>query len=578
MRSFAIILLAIAPAFAGDLTARYNLTLRRVLDGSSPKFDDEFILADLIPTNTRRFTNFSGDVSGRYIGALASAASYSGSSFPALDHIVTEAIRLQAPDGHFGAPMSTGKVVNSDMATLWGNGRLLIGLLEYYRLTHRPDVLSSARELGDFLVTIAPRLNAPEVQAEYNGAKFAVGYICWTQNLEGIVELYRQTHEDRFLKLARELAQRVDRHESQHSHGYLSAVRGVLELHRLTRDPQYLEQAKKEWNSVIASGNLLAPGTVPEMFAPAIKRDEGCSEADWLRLTLDLWQVTRDPVYLDQAERALFNEFAFNQFASGDFGHHTLTSTGFAPPTARAWWCCTFHGLRALAAVFAATFRDSDGVLLYDLPIDGSTSTDGLTVRAESTLQRDAKATLTIEQPGSGKRSLGVRLPAWATAVTLELAGKPLPLETHDGFVSVSRQWAAGDCVTVSYLLRTRTESDPKQATRVAVFHGPWLLAVDEVSSPNYFDEPSQQNQVRFRAQNAGAQLKAAPTAGPAGPFAVPIARFRFHYRPGGYPIQPASALLRPLAEYTSGPDLNRLDFWLPLVPETEKLDSNYNQ
>jgi hypothetical protein len=31
---------------------------------------------------------------------------------------------------------------------------------------------------------------------------------------------------------------------------------------------------------------------------------------------------------------------------------------------------------------------------------------------------------------------------------------------------------------------------------RIAILHGPWLLGVDAVSTPNYFDEPSPQNRV----------------------------------------------------------------------------------
>jgi hypothetical protein len=91
------------------------------------------------------------------------------------------------------------------------------------------------------------------------------------------------------------------------------------------------------------SGNVLLQGAVPEMFTPAIKRDEGCSEADWLRLSLDLWRETGEAKYIEQAERALI---------SGDFGHYPLSAEGIPPPHARAWSCCMMHGLRAFAAVF----------------------------------------------------------------------------------------------------------------------------------------------------------------------------------------------------------------------------------
>ena len=534
------LLLCATPGLAGDWSARFDLTLHRILQGGPPYFDDDFVVADAVPQNTRRFTNFSGDVSGRYIGALSAAARHAGGSFPELDRIVAKTLQLQKPDGHFGAPMSENKVTNDDMAMLWGNGRMLIGLLEYHALSPHPEVLAAARRLGDFLVKQAPRLNSEDVRREYNGEKFAVGYICWTSNLEGLVELYRVTRDGRYLALAREIASRTDRHPSQHSHGFLSTVRGIVQLHRVTGERAYLEQAKREWQGVIGSGNVLLHGAVPEMFAPAVKRDEGCSEADWLRLSLELWQLTRDPECLRQAELTLFNEFAFNQFHTGDFGHHVLAADGIAPDFAHAWWCCTFHGLRAMAALFDYGFHQSGGTLVYDLPVDSRGEISGLELRAESALERDGSVLVTVLKSDGAPHALRVRVPEWASEVK--------------GADSAARVWKIGETLTLTYVLRTR---EVKQDGRTAIFRGPWLLAVDEQASPGFFDEPYTENKVQWPAEPAAAAMGYAA-------FSVPAARMRVRYLPGGYPVQPAAALLRPMAEYTSGPDSNRLVFWLP--------------
>ncbi|MCX6625497.1 MAG: hypothetical protein NTY38_31435, partial [Acidobacteria bacterium] len=125
-----------------------------------------------------------------------------------------------------------------------------------------------------------------------------------------------------------------------------------------------------------------------------------------------------------------------------------------------------------------------------------------------------------------------------------------------------TRPWQVGETILVAYTLRSRLEPHPKQPRRVAVFHGPWLLAVDEAVSPNYFDEPSGENRVTLGADLA---VKLVPAAGTIAPksFIVSIAHFQVPYLPGGYAMQPASAILRPVAEFTAGPDTNRLDFWL---------------
>jgi DUF1680 family protein len=525
-----LVLLLSAPVFAGDLSARFDLTLNRVLSGGPPHFDEAFILADAVPQSTRRFTNFSGDVSGRYIGAVAAAARHTGQTFPNLDAIVTKTIALQKPDGHFGGGFSTGKVTNDDMAILWGNGRLLIGLLEYHGIFPRPEVLAAARRLGDFLVAQAPRFNSDEVRAEYNGEKFAVGYICWTSTLEGIVELYRVTNDARYLALARDIAARTDRHPSQHSHGFLTTLRGIVQLYRVTGERPFLDQAKREWQGVIDSGNVTVQGAVPEMFAPAAKRDEGCSEADWLRLSLDLWQLTRDPACLRQAELTLFNEFSFNQFSNGDFGHHLLAANGIDPEFAHAWWCCTFHGLRALADLFSQAFHEDKGAAVYDLPVDGAFTSPTFSVRADSDLERSGTVKLTVFHTDGKPHTLRVRVPEWADAAVF-------PGEA-------TRVWTFGDEVTVTYRMRPRTVERNK---RVALFQGPWLMVADQANSPNYFDEPAAQNKVQLPAE--------------AGDMA---SHLKLRYLPGGYPMQPQTLILRPLAEYTRMPDATRLEFWLP--------------
>ncbi|HVX66754.1 MAG TPA: beta-L-arabinofuranosidase domain-containing protein [Bryobacteraceae bacterium] len=562
---FLLLATVVVPALsAGDLTARFDLTVNRIEKGGPPLYTEDLLVADAIPRHTRRFTEFSGDVSGRYIGAMALAAQYTGRPVPLLDRVVTRVIACQKPDGHFGDPMSTGgKVTTADMAILWGNGRLLVGLLEFYRASPRADVLAAARKLADFFVGIAPVLNSEAVRAEFNGDKFAVGYICWTHITEGAVELYRITRDERYLQLAKELAARTDRHPNQHSHGFLTSVRGIVALYRVTGERAYLEQAEREWKGVIDSGNLALHGAVPEMFAPAVKRDEGCSEADWLRFSLDLWRATGDRKYLDAAEHTLFNEFSYNQFHTGDFGHHINDANGYGTAFARAWWCCTFHGLRAMVDVFDNVFREQGGAVEYNLPVDGRAPG----VRAHSTLERDGTVRLVLSRRIPRLR---IRCPEWAESVAVTLGGRKLAARPRDGYIELAAK--AGDAITIAYRFRTGIVRDAS-GSKAAVFRGPWLLAVDEAASPNYFDEPSGENQAMLAplpAPRPGASSAAAA------PFSVPAARLELKYLPGGYPMQPATALLRPIAEHTGAPDGNPVSWWLPVKPEKQRLDATY--
>jgi DUF1680 family protein len=348
-------------------------------------------------------------------------------------------------------------------------------------------------------------------------------------------------------------------------------------LYRLTGEQQYLAIAEREWKGVIDSGNALIGGVIPEMLAPMIKRDEGCSEADWLRLSFDLWQVTRKPEYLKQAEISLFNEFSFNQFSTGDFGHHTLERDGMAPPYARAWWCCTFHGLRAMIAAFRAVFHEQDGIVSYDLPVDGRFDSNGLSLRADSTLHLDSAVKLTVVRADGKAHTLQVRVPDWASSVSLSAAGSKLNSEPVSGYLSSRRVWRAGEQIVVKYVCRTRIVPNPEPPARVAVMHGPWLLAVHEEMSPTYFDEPWIANKVELPASGEFRPEHVRDSAS-AGAFAVPAAHFKLRYLPGGYPMQPATTVLKPLAEFTGSRGLGRVEFWFPLRAAVERQDAYYNQ
>jgi DUF1680 family protein len=478
-------------------------------------------------------------------------------------------VKFQKEDGHFGDPFSAHEITTSDMAMLWGNGRLLIGLLEYYRLKPSPEVLTCARRLGDCFVNLGPRLNDPAIVEKFSGDQVAVGYICWTQIIEGLVELNRVTQDEKYLRLAGQIADNTHRHPKQHSHGYASALRGILELYRVTHDAKWLQKVETEWDGVLSSGNLLPQGALPEIFLPGIpptNRDEGCSEADWLRLNLGLWAETRNLRYIENAELTLFNEFFFNQFQTGDFGSHILSYVGYAPGSTRCWWCCTFHGLRAFPEIFNSAFHREPTKLCYDLAVDGKGVGEGLTLQADSTLEQDATVTITATQSDKAQHTLCIRQPVWASELKLKLNRRPLAGNHTDCGVQIQRRWENGDKLEVQYVMRTRTLSHPQDVRHFAILHGPWILGANEQNALAFFNEPTEENRVLLPARDAAGDVPLVPVsekkAGAKIPFTVVAAHLALTYLPGGYPVQPQTLTLRPITEHTAIADSTPWIFW----------------
>jgi DUF1680 family protein len=531
----------------GDLRARYELTMHRVLAGESPTYSEEFLLADVRPEPVRRFTEYSGDTSGRYIGALATAAQIYGTPFPGLDGLVEKVIALQKPDGYFGSAFHYDKPTDQDLELLWGNGRLLVGLLEYYRLKPTPEVLSACRRLGDWLVRIGPLMLSEEIRAAFGAQHFASSYICWMQQTEGLANLYAVTKDERYRKLAEQIAAVIERRPGDHVHGYLTSLRGVMDLYRATGDARFLAQCETAWEDVAGSKDALITGGVPEGWSPNNHRTEGCGEADWVRLNLALWKATGKQEYLERSERAVFNELAFNQFATGDFGHRLYTNTGLpANGAVQAWWCCTLHGLRAFPDIHASVFRATKEGLWYDLPMDARIENGTWSAVAESSLKDNGTVRITVNSAGSGRNSVFIRKPKWA-ATEIHVRGESRQYSAGDGYAGLERTWAAGDVIEVKYTMSLRQQESGED--RVAYFYGPWLLGADAADNPAYFNELGAENRLERGKE------KPLPAAGQAGrPFGAPMAATVVPCILAEYPDQPGAVVLRPVAEQTGLP------------------------
>ena len=517
---------------------RYCLTRDRVTHGTGPAYTTDFLLEDVTGMGPRRFTNYSGDVSGRWIGALSTASLVFGEKFPQLDEAVQRTIALQKPDGYFGKDFHYDNPDDNDMALLWGNGRLLVGLTEYYALTHDARAMTSARKLGDFLIRIAATYNSQKMADEFGAAHFASGYICWTQQTEGLAALYAATKDVRYRDLCSEIASRTQRRPADHVHGYLCSVRGTLDLFNATGDARYLLMVETSWQEIMQSGDILVTGGVPEAWSPHKVRTEGCAEADWLRLNLKLWEATGDEKYIAMAERTAFNELAMNQFSSGDFGHAMLDEKG-APHMVyvRAWWCCTLHGLRAFPDVARAVFRarENDAVT-FVLPMDGAIRANGLELYSTSSLASDG--TIAIRVAKASGQSLRIRKPAWAAEVAVSRNG------AANGGLEVARL-ATGDVIRLRYDFGVRQETQTDQS--IAVLKGPWLLGVASEKNPKYFNELYLENTLLTETAKPSDEASHLP-------FDVPLAATRYSYIDAEVPDQSHQVVFRAVAEQTSMP------------------------
>ena len=500
---------------AGDLARRVDLTASRLTRTGVPAYTEDFVLGDVTLDSRRRFWNFSGDLSGRWIEALA-ALPPAGRSPADLAPLVAKLLSQQRPDGRFGRTdlaFSAAETGTEHMALLWGNGRLLVGLMAYWEATRDDAVLAAARRLAGFLLAVRAATKAPEVMARLEG-QGAFGFICFTQLAEGLAMLTGATGDTSYAAAARGIVPLLQARGVQHSHGYLTTLRGALRLHEVAGYADMLALAERLYGDLVRSTDYTVDGGVLEYFGwgdPAnasslaaakaasgvFPRNEGCGLADFVRLSLQLHRATGRVEYLDRAERCLVNGFAHNQFANGDFGSRVFFDQGVQPSPSvdRAWWCCTMHGYRALRDVVDEAVVEKDGTMSVQLfeDVDFRGPAGGLRVRR-------TPLGLTCELVTAFEGAIAVREASWADRPSLSRDGRAIATKRRDGFLEVEGRFGAGERIEARLAPRLRLltpggeEVAPSalgsEPLRAALYCGPWLVVADEEADPVFFGEP----------------------------------------------------------------------------------------
>ncbi len=469
----------------GELDRRLRLAISRIVLDES--FDDAFILQDVahVPDYNRDFEDWCGDISGRYVGALALSSTYTGEDYPQLHRVAQAIPRYQRPTGLIGTDRAEEELL--DLKVAWGQGRLLLGLLEYHGVYPSEEILACAYRLGDYYVRTLPIWSEPGIRRNRH-------YPIYTSALEGLVALYQETLEERYLDAARRMAELVPQDilgadsyapsepfssAMRQSHAYMSSLLGMLALYEVTREESILAFVRNA-SAQIAQRMLFIDGTPPE-FLPWSKRDEGCSTADWLTLNLWLGRITGEVGFFETAERVWRNALYGNQAAHGGFCHHHFGPYGFTGEGNEAWWCCSYHGPRAYYTLLRHLCTwSNDGVHVQFIePAEVELPTQWGNVRVEQRTRYPSEGFVEIQLNAGPARGvpLSIRVPSWARVREVRRNGMLVDAQIESGYLRLMRPLQPGEIVTLSFPFGVRL--GPGRDERRSLWYGPLLLSVE---------------------------------------------------------------------------------------------------
>ncbi len=473
----------------------------------------------------------------KYLEALARAYGLTGDPETAaeLDEWIELIALAQEPDGYLNTQIQLvperGRWTNLHHHELYNLGHLMTAAVAHHRATGKSTLLDVARRAADYLDTVfSPR--PPEL------AHFGFN----PSNIMGLVDLFRETGEKRYLVLAGVFVdmrgsqpggtdQNQDRrplrdeseavgHAVTASYLYAGAADVVAE----TGDETLKAALERLWANVTQRRMAVtgAIGAYHQGVSPrhdpvheAFGREyelpsrtayhETCANlgmAMWCRRMLALGGEAK---YGDVMERVLYNSGLSGMDVDGTRFCYTnpLARHGDRLPllshdSVERWsiwrcYCCPPQVARTLAGVHEWAYGLSAGALWVHLYGSGRVEVDvpeagGLVLRQETDYPWAGRVTLSIDQAPARRLALHLRIPDWAEGATLAVNGEQAATVPAGAYAECRRDWSAGDRVILNLPLRVRlVQAHPdveETRNQVAVARGPVIYCLESVDLP----------------------------------------------------------------------------------------------
>lgn len=439
----------------------------------------------------------------------------------------------QAEDGLMACQLKNGYIGDYDAEhqltgwDVWGRKYTLLGLIKWYQETGDKNALRTATRLLDYTMTqVGPGKKSILDCGDYVGMPPS-------SILEPTMFLYQITKQQRYLDFAKYIAQELDRqggpmliahanvpvaqrvplkagdkwygHENgQKAYEMMSCYVGLLELFRVTGEPDLLHAAEVTWQHIVDEEiNICGSGASHECWygGKALQTRvsaltmETCVTFTWMQFCERLLEFTGDQKYADQIERTLYNALMASMKGDGSQIVKYTPLEGYRQEGEHQSHipinCCNANGPRAFAMIPRVMYRlpaaDRVDVNLF-IPSQASVEMGGQTVTLSQQTQypTDGKVQITVAPQHEANFTLGLRIPAWSQKSTVEVNGEKVQGVQAGRYCLIKRTWKAGDQVTLTTDMQARlVQMNDMQA----IERGPVVLARDTRFHDGYVDE-----------------------------------------------------------------------------------------
>lgn len=458
----------------------------------------------------------AGHSLGHYLSACALMYQTSGDErfLQRVNYIVDELDVCQQADGdgYIGAFPNGKRILEEEVARgdirsqgfnlngIWvpfyTQHKVMAGLFDAYDFCGNEKALQINIRFANWLETIVDELSDEEIQkmlhCEHGGIN------------ESLAELYAKTGNEKYLNMSRvfhhkailePLFEGIDILSGKHGNTQIPKLIGLARLYELTGNEKDRKTAEFFWKTVVDHHSYVTGGHGNhEYFGPpdtlrnrlSNETTETCNVYNMLKLSQHLFQWETSPVVADFYERALFNQILSSQHPDdGRVIYNLSLEMGghkeYQDP--EGFTCCVGTGMENHSKYGRNIFYYNTNELYVSQFIASEVDWKEKNMRVTQLTQfpEEQGTTLKINCEDPVKLTLKIRYPSWALdGITVKLNGKARKIKNQPGsFVELTKKWESGDVVEVTFPFSLRLETMPDDSNRVAIFHGPVLLAGD---------------------------------------------------------------------------------------------------
>ena len=458
---------------------------------------------------------WAGEFAGKYLISAVQALSMSGDERlePHVAAFVDALVGAQAEDGYLGPwPKDERLLGHWD---LWGHYHCMLGLLMWYDRTGDEKAFDCVLKAADCICAIYVDGDRRPIDAGTPQINLSVLHV--------MGQLQRRTGSERYLALMRRIEEDMQKDGDWQRLGEqgvpyyklpgggtrwesLHIVQGIVELYRITGEERYKRAAVNLWESIReydrhpsgafsthekALGSIYEPGAI-----------ETCCSVAWEALTIDILRLTGEAKAADELELTTWNQVLGAQHPSGSWWTYDTPMDGVRIPSYHhinfqyrpgtpELNCCSVNAPRGLGMLSEwAMTQDDAGVFLNFYGPSSFTiktpKTGRLTVAQETGYPVEGSVRIRVTPEKEAKFVLRLRIPEWTEVKELTLDGAwDGPLPKPGTYLAIDRTWKKGDTIELTFDLKPRFWlGEGHRHGHAAVYAGPLLLSYDAFYNP----------------------------------------------------------------------------------------------